>query len=220
MSVYHSFRNVGCTGAAPTFVHCSFLVDVWVFRLPYTKMSPGNAASILAVIVGMLVLLALLGEYKFVALEPFMASIAKKGYRGRGCVGDDGWMPTASGRISGEEPHGIDEPLEGAKAFDMHTEKVVASSILVPQSTEEAENNWSRTTSEKCFRMDVGEALKKTRNYLQRTNNYPRSHPDDCSAPNHEFVGTFYRPHDGIGATPASGLPFPAFVTQNANVHF
>jgi hypothetical protein len=177
-------------------------------------MSPGNAAAILAVMVGLLVLLALLGEYKFVALEPFMAS------KGRGCVGDDGWMPTASGRNPEGEPEGTPEPLEGAKAFAEETEKIVASSTLIPQTTSEAESNWDRMTSEKCFRSDVGETLKKTRNYLQRTNNYPRSHPDDCSAPNHEFVGTFYRPHDGVGATPASGVPFPAFVTRDGNMRF
>jgi hypothetical protein len=65
-------------------------------------------------------------------------------------------------------------------------------------------------TSERCFRSDVGEPLKKTRNFLQRTNNYSRTHPDDCSAPNHEMVGTFYRPHDGVGATPKTGMPLPS----------
>lgn len=196
------------------------LLGVRDFLAPYTKMSPGNAAAIVAMIVGLLAFLALLGEYKFIALEPFMAAKTGGGYRGRGCVGDDGWMPTASGRNPEGEPEGAPEPLEGAKAFSMDTEKIVASAVLVPQSTDEAEGNWDRMTSEKCFRSDVGETLKKTRNYLQRTNNYPRSHPDDCSAPNHEFVGTFYRPHDGVGATPASGLPFPAFVTQSANMRF
>lgn len=184
-------------------------------------MTFGTTFVVLITIVGLLILLALLGEYKFVALEPFMASSKKEGgYRGRGCVGDDGWMPTASGRNPEREPEGMPESLEGANVSSVQNEKIVASATLVPQTTEEAESNWDRMTSERCFRSDVGEALKKTRNYLQRTNNYPRSHPDDCSAPNHEFVGTFYRPHEGVGATPASGLPFPAFVTKNGNMSF
>lgn len=172
-------------------------------------------AVVIGLMLGLLILLALLGEYKFVALEPFMAKVSEKGYRGRGCVGDDGWMPTASGRNPEREPEGAPEPLEGAKVMSEETEKIVASSTLIPQSVAEAERNWDRMTSERCFRADMGEVLKKTRNFLQRTNNYPRSHPDDCSAPNHEFVGTFYRPHEGVGATPASGLPFPAFITQD-----
>jgi len=74
---------------------------------------------------------------------------------------------------------------------------------------EEAQGNWGQMTSEKCYRTDIGESLKKTRNYLQRTNNYPRQHPDDCSAPNHEFVGTFYTPFEGVGRNPSSGGDYP-----------
>jgi hypothetical protein len=103
-------------------------------------------------------------------------------------------------------------PVEGvedadlAPAFSTGTEKLIASDTLVPQTEEESVQNWSRMTSERCYRSDVGESLKMGGTYLQRTNNYVRSHPDSCSAPNHEFVGTFYKPHEGIGATLPSGM--------------
>ena len=81
---------------------------------------------------------------------------------------------------------------------------------LVPAlSVEQAEAQWDRTTSEVCYREDAAEPLKKTRNFLQRTNNYPRTYPDSCSAPNHELIGTFYAPSNAIGQTPKSGLNYP-----------
>jgi hypothetical protein len=55
-------------------------------------------------------------------------------------------------------------------------------------------------STERCFESDAGEPLKPTRNYAQRTNNYRRSHPDDCSAPYQELIGTFYAPATGVGA--------------------
>ena len=93
--------------------------------------------------------------------------------------------------------------------LNVHSEKLLADARLVPMTLSEAENNWGEMTSERCYRTDLGESLKKTRNYLQRTNNYAHAHPDSCSAPNHEFVGTFYTPFDGVGRYPATGLPYP-----------
>ena len=103
----------------------------------------------------------------------------------------------------------VSNDLDGpAVAFDPTTEKLVSPAIPA-MSEAEAEQNWGAMTSERCFRADVGESLKPTRNYLQRTNNYRRSHPDSCSAPNHEFVGTFYTPMEGVGRTPATGDNYP-----------
>jgi hypothetical protein len=76
-------------------------------------------------------------------------------------------------------------------------------------SEAQAVGNWGKMTSEVCFRSDIGESLKKTRNYLQRTNNYQHLHPDSCSAPNHEFIGTFYTPFDGVGRYPSPGTNLP-----------
>ena len=108
-------------------------------------------------------------------------------------------------------PGGADEAsdLSPGGAMDSNTEKIIQSPGLPAMSVGEAESNWGRMTSQTCYKTDIGEALKPTRNYLQRTNNYKREHPDDCSAPNHEFVGTFYKPWDGVGRTPACGADYP-----------
>ncbi len=99
--------------------------------------------------------------------------------------------------------------LSPGSAFDTSTETIVENAKLKAMPLLQARANWGEMTSEKCYRSDIGESLRKTRNYLQRTNNYQRSHPDSCSAPNHEFVGTFYTPFDGVGRTPDSGGDYP-----------
>jgi len=98
--------------------------------------------------------------------------------------------------------------LSPAGTHDVNVEKILASAVP-EMPTESALQNFGNMTSEKCYRSDIGESLKKTRNYLQRTNNYKRIHPDDCSAPNHELIGTFYTPFDGVGRNPASGTNYP-----------
>ncbi len=157
---------------------------------------------IVLLIVILLAVLAYAGEDKFKAMETFVG------------LRDNAWMPTASGRNPEGIPEGAAATLEGAPVKSVQTEKLLTSDRLIPQSAEEADQNWGKLTSERCYRSDMGEALKPTRNFLQRTNNYQRSHPDSCSAPNHEMIGTFYRPHEGVGAMPASGLPYPAGATQ------
>lgn len=147
-------------------------------------------------LVMVLAALAYVGEDKFKALETFVGL-------------NDAWMPTASGRNPEGVPVGADATLQGAPVKSVEVEKLLLSERLVPMTAEEADQNWGKLTSERCYRSDMGEVLKPTRNFLQRTNNYQRSHPDSCSAPNHEMIGTFYRPHEGVGATPASGLPYP-----------
>lgn len=154
---------------------------------------------VVLLLVLVLAALAYVGEDKFKALETFVGL-------------SDGWMPTASGRNAEGIPVGLG--TEGAPVKNVETEKLLASDRLVPQTAEEADQNWSKLTSERCYRSDMGEALKPTRNFLQRTNNYQRSHPDSCSALNHEFIGTFYRPHEGVGATPKTGLPYPRGATD------
>jgi len=108
-------------------------------------------------------------------------------------------------------PGGDDEisVLSPGSALSSSNEKLVESAALPAMSVEEAEANWGALTSEKCYRADIGESLKKTRNYLQRTNNYKRSHPDSCSAPSHELIGNFYKPTEGVGRYPLSGTHYP-----------
>lgn len=99
--------------------------------------------------------------------------------------------------------------LSPAAAMNINSEMIIQNTNIRPLSQEVALQNWSNMTSETCFKKDVGESLKLVGNYLQRTNNYMRSNPDDCSAPNHEFVGTFYDSSAGIGQTPPSGERMP-----------
>lgn len=108
-------------------------------------------------------------------------------------------------------PGGHDEHIEWtpAPAFNTIGEKPIESASLPIMNTIESRKNWGSMTSERCFRTDIGESLKRTRNFLQRTNNYRHTHPDSCSAPNHEFVGTFYTPFDGVGNKPSCGINFP-----------
>lgn len=108
-------------------------------------------------------------------------------------------------------PGGYEEEssLSPAAAFSTNTETLVESASLPAMDIKTARKNWAKMNSETCYRSDIGEALKKTRNFLQRTNNYPRTHPDSCSAPNHEFVGTFYTPFNGVGNKPSCGTEFP-----------
>jgi hypothetical protein len=114
--------------------------------------------------------------------------------------------------VSKVTPGAADESsrLSPGAAFDTNTETIIENAKLKAMPLQQARANWGEMTSETCYRSDIGESLKKTRNYLQRTNNYQRSHPDSCSAPNHEFVGTFYTPFDGVGRTPDSGGDYPS----------
>lgn len=139
------------------------------------------------------ILLGILGDYKFFMLRKNRT--------------EEGYVDVPSVPV---EPTGIDESTDLAAAFSGDTEKLIASTALQPFQPEEAEANWARMTSEKCYRIDAAEPLTETRNFLQRTNNYTHSHPDSCSAPYHEMIGTFYRPHEGVGASPKTGMPLPA----------
>lgn len=150
---------------------------------------------------GIIVFLVLIGVLTILARYKFHVLDYWKGlFRSEGFVNP--W------ESAGPPPVGV-EYADLAAAMSVGTEKILTSDTLIPLTEEQAVANWSRMTSEKCFRTDMGEQLKPVRSYLQRTNNYKHTYPDSCSAPNHEFVGTFYRPHEGIGATPKSGLPLP-----------
>jgi hypothetical protein len=103
--------------------------------------------------------------------------------------------------------------LSPGNAFSNSSEKLLSDFIPI-QSDSEAQNAWSKIPSETCLKYDDGEKLKPLANYYQRTNNYIRTHPDDCSAPFHEMVGTFYKPTLGVGKTAPSGLPLPGSVVS------
>jgi len=82
----------------------------------------------------------------------------------------------------GYEEHSV---LSPSVAMDPSSEKLVESSSLPAMDMKTAVKKWGTMTSETCYHTDLGESLKKTRNYAQRTNNYTHEQPDSCSAPNH-----------------------------------
>jgi hypothetical protein len=50
----------------------------------------------------------------------------------------------------------------------------------------------SGPTSEDCYAADYSRTIEVEPSFAQRTNNYKRKTGESCSAPNHDFVGTFY----------------------------
>lgn len=59
--------------------------------------------------------------------------------------------------------------------------------------------------AEACAAADASRQLELGGQYVQRTNNYRRVHPDSCSAPLTEFVGAVYRPVAVGGGVPCDG---------------
>lgn len=139
-----------------------------------------------------LVLLRVWSQY---VQEGFAASAAAEA-----AVSDALNVPT-SAFVPSVAPGGIDAataPAAPAPAMNAAAELLLSDRVPV-LSTEQARAQWATMTSEHCLAVDAGEALKPVRSFAQRTNNYRRSHPDDCSAPRHELIGTFYAPADGVG---------------------
>jgi hypothetical protein len=103
--------------------------------------------------------------------------------------------------------------LSPGAAMSISTEKLL-SDVIPVQSDQDADAAWAKIPSQTCLATDQGEQLRPSRSYYQRTNNYKRTHPDDCSAPFHEMLGTFYAPTLGVGATAPSGLPLPGGLVE------
>jgi hypothetical protein len=112
-------------------------------------------------------------------------------------------------------PSGTDDQsrLSPGGAASLSTEKLLSDFVPV-QTPPAAGAAWSTIPSQTCLASDQEEALKPSRSYYQRTNNYKRTHPDDCSAPFHEMLGTFYAPTLGVGATAPTGLPLPGGLVE------
>jgi hypothetical protein len=59
-----------------------------------------------------------------------------------------------------------------------------------------------------CAATDRTRELELDGQYVQRTNNYRRDYPDNCSAPLSELVTSVYKPKDGVGMTVPCGGQF------------
>ena len=51
----------------------------------------------------------------------------------------------------------------------------------------------SGLTAQGCYSINFSTRFEKTKNYIQRTNNYKRAAPDNCSAPLSDLVDSFYK---------------------------
>jgi hypothetical protein len=51
----------------------------------------------------------------------------------------------------------------------------------------------SALNAKTCYESDFANRFQKTESYLQRTNNYKRASPDNCSAPLSVLVNSFYK---------------------------
>jgi hypothetical protein len=61
-------------------------------------------------------------------------------------------------------------------------------------------------TAERVAEIDQTRQMELGGQYVQRTNNYRHRYPDNWTAPLSEFVGSVYRPKDGVGeVVPCSG---------------
>ena len=56
---------------------------------------------------------------------------------------------------------------------------------------------FSGLSAGECANTDSARQMELGGQYVQRTNNYQREYPDNCSAPLSEFVGGFYQPKKG-----------------------
>jgi hypothetical protein len=65
----------------------------------------------------------------------------------------------------------------------------------------------SNYDAEGCAGVDKARQLELGGQYVQRTNNYRHTYPDNCSSPLSDFVGSIYKPVDAVGETvPCDGL--------------
>lgn len=152
--------------------------------------------------IGIVFLVGIILEYKFHWITQVLQKIGLENFE------------SGSGEVD-MAPLGIDDSsqLSPGAALSQSTEKLLSDFIPV-QSDQTAEEAWANIPSQTCLATDQGEKLKPSRSYYQRTNNYKRTHPDDCSAPFHEMLGTFYAPTLGVGATVPTGLPLPGGLVE------
>ena len=92
---------------------------------------------------------------------------------------------------------------DASKTTDLSVSSGPAASSLDPREPYHLLNGWlasnpkdslSCLNSSCCSEADFEQRTNMTGNYLQRTNNYKRGSPDNCSTPFHELTLSFYKP--------------------------
>ena len=111
--------------------------------------------------------------------------------------------PVLRGVESFESGCGDSKGLEGA---DMPDIADINNGPLL-RDTMKVKTGLSGLSASACDAQDRAREMEMGGQYAQRTNNYQRDYPDNCSAPITEFVDSIYEPRDGVGLTvPCAGL--------------
>lgn len=112
---------------------------------------------------------------------------------GRDLPGYEGFLDYFEVEARGAGPDGVAPEMAAVNAGPL------LDSMLTPQA------GLSGLTAGACYAQDRAVELQLGGQYAQRTNNYRRDYPDNCSAPLSDFVDSMYRPaqlasNDGITA--------------------
>lgn len=86
----------------------------------------------------------------------------------------------------------MDYPPNGPSPAEVYNEHPyhLLGDIMPPPSDKES---LSKINSSSCYAADFEQAVAKTGNYRQTTNNYKRNYPDSCSGWNQELTLNFYK---------------------------
>ena len=116
---------------------------------------------------------------------------ARRGGYGRGVVGVESYMDYIG--PASNEPYDINPEIatfgQGLPLADM---------LSVQQGL--MEKGYTG-----CGGQDEARIMELNGQYVQRTNNYRRDYPDNCSAPLNEFVGAVYKPVTVGASVPCGG---------------
>ncbi len=107
-------------------------------------------------------------------------------------VGWEGFV-TGSGDRAGPEGDAPEQPLAAVDQGLPLADMLPVETGLRPAGAGE------------CANQDRTREMELGGQYVQRTNNYKRDYPDNCSAPLSELVGAVYKPADGVGLTVPCG---------------
>jgi hypothetical protein len=110
--------------------------------------------------------------------------------------------PELRGVESFESGRGDSKELEGA---DMPDIADINNGPLL-RDIMKVKTGLSGLGADACASQDRAREMEMGGQYTQRTNNYQRDYPDNCSAAITEFVDSIYEPRDGVGLTvPCAG---------------
>ena len=97
--------------------------------------------------------------------------------------------------------YGGKSPDTGLDGVDVDLASFPQGQQALLANTMKTDVGLSKLTASSCAAQDRTRQMEVGGQYVQRTNNYRRDYPDNCSAPLTEFVDSVYVPRDGVGLT-------------------